>query len=112
MDRGRPRSQEIELSQADRTELKSLARSRALPAALVRRARIVLMSAEGASNRAIAQTLEISTPSVGVWRKRYLERGVAGTLLERGEGKTLPKQRERAGRSRSEARGEQRYGNG
>ena len=60
MKKGRPRKQEIKLNEMERTELQSLARSRALPAALVRRARMVLMSAEGQSNSAIAETL-------GVW---------------------------------------------
>ena len=84
---GRPRSQEIELSEADRTELQSLARSRALPAALVRRARIVLMSSEGQDNSAIAQALGISTPTVGTWRKRYLQRGIAGLYGEKPPGR-------------------------
>ena len=83
--KGRPRKQEIELSEAERTELRSLARSRALPAALVRRARVVLMSAEGQS--AIAQAQGISTPTVGVWRKRYLQRGIAGLYAEKPPGR-------------------------
>jgi putative transposase len=64
-----------------------LARSRALPAALVRRARVVLMSAEGQSNRAIAQTLQLSRPTVGTWRKRFLERGIAGLYGEKPPGR-------------------------
>jgi putative transposase len=87
MKRGRPRSQEIELSEADRIELQSLARSRALPAALVRRARVVLMSAEGHSNSAIAQALDSSAPTVGSWRKRFLQRGIAGLYGEKPPGR-------------------------
>ena len=87
MKRGRPHSQEIELSATDRTELQSLARSRALPAALVRRARVVLMSAEGHSNSAIAQALDTSAPTIGTWRKRYLQRGIAGLYAEKPPGR-------------------------
>ena len=85
--RGRPRSQEIRLSEGDRIELQSLARSRALPAALVRRARVVLMSADGQSNGAIARALDTSAPTVGAWRKRYLARGIAGLYGEKPPGR-------------------------
>jgi putative transposase len=87
MKKGRPHSEAIKLSEAERSELQSLARSRALPAALVRRARVVLMSAEGHSNSAIAQALDASAPTVGTWRKRYLQRGIAGLYGERPTGR-------------------------
>jgi len=87
MKRGRPHSEEIKLGEAERSELQSLARSRALPAALVRRARVVLMSAEGHSNSAIAQALGTCAPTVGMWRKRYLQRGVAGLYGEKPPGR-------------------------
>jgi hypothetical protein len=45
---GRPRKHEIELTEAERDSLRDL-RSRTAPHGLVRRARIVLASAEGAS---------------------------------------------------------------
>ena len=51
---GRPRKQEIELTETARVSLSNLVRSRTAPQGLVRRARIVLASAEGASNTAIA----------------------------------------------------------
>jgi len=84
---GRPHQKQIKLSETERTELQSLARSRALPAALVRRARVVLLSAEGQSNNAIAQSLDISAPTVGAWRKRYLQRGIAGLYGEKPPGR-------------------------
>src|SRR5262245_30752092 len=87
MKRGRPHHQRIELSEADRTELQSLARSRALPTALVRRARVVLMSAQGESNSTIAESLGISRPTVGVWRGRFLRRGIAGLYGEKPTGR-------------------------
>ena len=80
---GRPHQRQIKLSETERSELQSLARSRALPAALVRRARVVLLSADGQSNSSIAQSLDISAPTVGTWRKRYVERGIAGLYGEK-----------------------------
>src|SRR5215216_6697521 len=87
MKRGRPLHGHIALSDTERSELQSLARSRALPAALVPRARVVLLSVEGHSNNSIAQSLHISAPTVGSWRKRYLERGIAGLYGEKPPGR-------------------------
>jgi putative transposase len=87
MKTGRPLQGHITLSETERSELQSLARSRALPAALVRRARVVLLSAEGHSNSSIAQLLRISAPTVGIWRKRYLQRGMAGLYGEKPPGR-------------------------
>jgi putative transposase len=84
---GRPLQGHIALSETERSELQSLARSRALPAALVRRARVVLMSAAGQSNSSIAQSLHISAPTVGMWRKRYLQHGIAGLYVEKPRGR-------------------------
>ena len=84
---GRPHQTQITLSETERSELQSLARSRALPAALVRRARVVLLSADGHSNSSIAQSLDISAPTVGTWRKRYVERGIAGLYCEKPPGR-------------------------
>lgn len=74
---GRPRAP-IVLSPQEAAELSVIASSRSLPCGLVTRARIVLMSAEGLSNRDIAAKLDYSTQSVALWRKRYRERGMAG----------------------------------
>jgi transposase len=59
-------------------QLESLAGSRSLPHALVTRARIVLMAAEGTENIVIARELGMSRISVGKWRQRFAEDGVQG----------------------------------
>jgi hypothetical protein len=59
---GRPRKDEIELTEAERDSLRDLLRSRTAPHGLVRRARIVLASAEGASNTEIARYNACSRP--------------------------------------------------
>ena len=77
MARGRPKAALV-LSAQEREQLESWARSRSLPKGLVDRVRIVLLSAEGATNKAIAARLGLSQPTVGKWRRRYLEGGLQG----------------------------------
>ena len=74
---GRPKTP-LTLSDEQREQLQGLARSRSLPSGLVDRVRIVLMAAEGESNKAISTRLGLSEPTVGKWRKRFLQRGVEG----------------------------------
>jgi ribosomal protein L1 len=45
----------IALSEDERSQLQSMSRSRSLPHSLVRRARIVVLAADGATNAHIAQ---------------------------------------------------------
>src|SRR4030042_6803841 len=68
----------IVLSEEGALELNAIAGSRSLPYGLVTRAKIVLMSAEGLSNRDIAAKVDYSTQSVALWRERYREQGIAG----------------------------------
>jgi putative transposase len=49
-----------------------------LPFGLVRRAKIILLSAEGVSNTEIAVRINTSQPTVCQWRKRYIQRGIQG----------------------------------
>lgn len=74
---GRPKAPLL-LSEQERAQLLSFARSRSLPAALSIRARIILSSADGQLNSAIAQRLSVSRATVGKWRTRFIERGIAG----------------------------------
>jgi putative transposase len=74
---GRPKTP-LTLSAQQQEQLQSLARSRSLPSGLANRVRIVLLAAEGESNRAIGARLGLSEPTVGKWRKRFLELGVEG----------------------------------
>jgi len=87
MPRGRPRKTEIELSKADREQLRVIAQSRSLPHGIVRRAEIILLSAQGESNSAIAERLALSVPTIGHWRKRFLELGIAGLYGEERPGR-------------------------
>ena len=79
---GRPRKQEIELTETERASLSDLVRSRTAPQGLARRARIVLASAAGTSNIAIAREVGLSIPAVEHWRKQFLAHGLAGLYGE------------------------------
>jgi len=68
----------VVLTEEDRKILTKWARGRSTPVRLVQRARIVLAAAEGRENQEIARELGCTRRTVGTWRKRYVERGLAG----------------------------------
>lgn len=74
---GRPKAQ-IELTAAERDQLKSLVRRRSAASALVRRARIVLLCADGMDNCDVAEQLGTSAQTVCKWRRRFLEGRLKG----------------------------------
>jgi transposase len=74
---GRPKKPVI-LSKEVREQLGAIVNSRSSPHGLVRRARIVLLAADGISNNAIAERVGISHQMVCHWRQRYLQQGLAG----------------------------------
>lgn len=78
---GRPK-EALVLAERQREELESLARSRSMPHGLVRRAKIILLSADGMTNKAIGERIGMSNWRVGEWRKRYLRQGMAGLYDE------------------------------
>ena len=86
MARGRP-LKPLDVSGAAREELESLARSRSLPAGLVRRAQIVLLCADGVDNKTVATTVGTSRQTVGKWRKRFRQQGLMGLYDERRPGR-------------------------
>ncbi|WP_010121084.1 IS630 family transposase, partial [Burkholderia oklahomensis] len=83
---GRPKA-ELVLSEDERSQLMSIARSRSISAALVTRARIVLAAADGEPNSAIAQRLQLTRATVGKWRLRFLEQRINGLYDEVRPGK-------------------------
>ena len=78
---GRPNTRLV-ISETERRDLETIVRSRSLPHAVVRRAQIVLRSAEGESNRAVARACGVSAPIVSLWRLRYQRDGLAGLHSE------------------------------
>ncbi|MCP3963036.1 MAG: IS630 family transposase [bacterium] len=68
----------IVLSPDETLELEKLARGRRTSVRLAQRSAIVLLAAEGNENKRIASRLGISRETVGRWRRRYAESGMAG----------------------------------
>ena len=68
------------------TRLEGFVRSGKTPVRLLERSRIVLLAAEGKSNREIAQSMGITEHKVDRWRNRYAENGFAGIGKDRPGG--------------------------
>ena len=66
------------LREGDLEVLESWLRATTVPAGLARRARIVLLAAQGVANSRIAQAVGVSVPTVVSWRRRYQAGGVRG----------------------------------
>jgi len=77
MKTGRPKKT-IVLTTEEREQLEAIQRSRSMPAGIVRRAKIILFSADGMSNADIAKRLDASPFTVGTWRKRFLTDRIQG----------------------------------
>jgi transposase len=73
-----PKLAPLELSQAERDALEGWARRGKTAQALAMRARIVLACARGLSNSEVSRQLGVSLPTVGKWRKRFIEQRVDG----------------------------------
>jgi putative transposase len=83
---GRPKA-ELSLSEDERMQLTSLARSRSLPAGLVQRASLVLACDDGVPNSAVAKRFGVTNATVGKWRRRFVEQRIAGLHDELRPGK-------------------------
>ncbi len=94
---GRPKAVLV-LNPQQREQLGSLASSRSLPAGLVRRARIILLSAAGKTNRQIARQMGLTNATVGKWRRRFLDQDVSGLHDELRPGRPRPISDERVAR--------------
>jgi transposase len=75
-------AQPIVLDQESRLQLERNARGRSVPVRVSVRSRIVLLAAGGKRNKQIGEHLGISTRMVGLWRARFLQRGVQGLLKD------------------------------
>jgi transposase len=66
------------LREGDRGELERWARASRIEAGAAKRARIVLLAADGVANARIAEAVAVSVPTVLLWRTRYQAKGLAG----------------------------------
>ena len=78
---GRPLAP-LQVTDNAREQLQIMANSRTLPYALVRRAQIILMSADGLNNKTIAEKVGLSGRMVGIWRQRFIDQGLMGLYDE------------------------------
>jgi transposase len=68
----------LELRDGDREVLEGWCRAGTVESRVAKRARIVLLAADGRSNRDIGELVDLHYNQVGVWRQRYREFGLAG----------------------------------
>jgi len=73
-----PRAYEITTTRSQRKTLETLASRASAPAGLVRRARVILLSAAAMNSVDIAAVVELSREAVARIRRRFVEDGVAG----------------------------------
>ena len=73
----------VRLNSRQCSELEEIARCQSLPAGFVLRAKIVLRLAQGLSYQAVVAKLDTSAPTVGKWKKHFLEHGLDGLETHR-----------------------------
>lgn len=76
----------IELSPEEEKALTRLSNSGTVSVRLARRARIILLAAQGMDNKAIAAQVGVGRVQVGRWRKRYAEGKLAAIEKDRPRG--------------------------
>lgn len=88
-------AQPLTLTQEQRATLTRWSRGRSTPARLVLRARIVLRAAAGMMNKDIAGELATDVNTVGRWRGRFAQQGLAGIEQDAPRGGRKPTRRAR-----------------
>src|ERR1700740_3742061 len=73
-----PEAREVHLSRKDRKVLEACCRSPGPLQRDLKRARIVLLAADGRSTRSIAKEVGVQPRIVSLWRHRYADHGLAG----------------------------------
>ncbi|MDE2314075.1 MAG: IS630 family transposase [Elusimicrobia bacterium] len=68
----------ILLSSAERSTLGAWSHAKSLPLRVIQRAQIITMAADGMTSQDIAERLDVSRPTVQLWRERFLALRVAG----------------------------------
>lgn len=92
-------AQPLHLSQKEREVLEGFARAGSTPQKIVLRIRIVLGSADGLANHALAAKLRTSRPTVLRWRRRFEQAGLEGLLEDAprsGRKRRVPAEKEEA----------------
>jgi transposase-like protein len=77
----------VVLSGEDRTFLEAQVRRHKAPRSLSDRCRMILLCAEGLQSKEVAERLGVHEHTVGKWRRRFVQDGIAGLTrkqLQRG----------------------------
>src|SRR5207253_9216705 len=93
----------ILLSEEERAVLRTWTHGRSLPLRLVQRAQIVAMAAEGIPSQDIAQTLDVSRPTVQLWRERFLALRLEGLKKDAPRPGRIPSLRQKKVRAVAQA---------
>lgn len=86
MPRGRHTDVRVVLKEHERTLLGHIVRSSTAPAGYARRARLLLLLADGWTITDVAETCGIARRHVYKWHRRYLQEGLAGIKDRPGRG--------------------------
>ena len=81
MKRGRL-SPKVNLTVEERKQLESMVSSLTLAQGLAKRAKLVLLSADGMNDVEISKKIDWTRETVGKWRRRYLKQGLQGLYDE------------------------------
>lgn len=81
----------VTLSEAQRTELRTLIRTGTASARVLARARVLLLVDEGRTDDQIATSLHVGTTTVERLRRRFMESGLKATLHDRPRPGGMPK---------------------
>src|SRR5262245_15316824 len=87
MARGRRTSFTIRLTPAERLTLLAWQRATTVPAGLARRARLLLLVADGLTITAAAATVGLSRRHTYKWLQRFVQEGLAGLAEKPGRGR-------------------------
>ena len=89
----------IDVTPADRRRLGETVADRNIPQKHVRRARIVLLTADGAGTAEIMREAGVSKTAVWRWQERFMQEGVDGLLRDKTRPSRIPSARGRDRRS-------------
>ena len=90
MARGRKTSFSIRLTPAERLTLLTWQRATTIPAGLARRARLLLLLADGMTITAAAATVGLSRRHTYKWIRRFVQEGLEGLVDKPGRGYRRP----------------------
>ena len=85
----------IELTERETTILKTWSRTGTTPARLMKRAKIILLAAQGERNEKIAEQLGIDPRKVSRWRRRFVSKRLTGIEKDLPRGGRKPSLREK-----------------